>query len=122
MEHRLREGILARFLFWLLDIYVVGLLRSFFYIMETTFQKNQLLFYRRSVWSRLQSVGIRYRMWHPCPGSPQAARPCAGPWRGGPVLAHGSPVLACRDPVLARALYAHAWAQSPQGASEGLGS
>ncbi|XP_062041349.1 LOW QUALITY PROTEIN: telomerase reverse transcriptase-like [Lepus europaeus] len=51
MEHRLREGILARFLFWLLDTYVVGLLRSFFYVMETTFQKNQLLFYRRSVWA-----------------------------------------------------------------------
>ncbi|XP_062067966.1 telomerase reverse transcriptase [Lepus europaeus] len=61
-EHRLREGILARFLFWLLDACVVGLLRSFFYVTETTFQKNRLLFYRKSVWSRLQSVGIRQHL------------------------------------------------------------
>uniref|UniRef100_A0A8C9UJN0 Telomerase reverse transcriptase n=1 Tax=Spermophilus dauricus TaxID=99837 RepID=A0A8C9UJN0_SPEDA len=41
------------------DTYVVGLLRSFFYVTETTFQKNRLLFYRQSTWRRLQSVGVR---------------------------------------------------------------
>uniref|UniRef100_A0A8C5ZS42 Telomerase reverse transcriptase n=1 Tax=Marmota marmota marmota TaxID=9994 RepID=A0A8C5ZS42_MARMA len=58
-EHRLRAEILAKFLFWLVDAYVVGLLRSFFYVTETTFQKNRLLFYRQSTWRRLQSVGVR---------------------------------------------------------------
>nr|XP_040127881.1 telomerase reverse transcriptase isoform X7 [Ictidomys tridecemlineatus] len=58
-EHRLRAEILAKFLFWLVDTYVVGLLRSFFYVTETTFQKNRLLFYRQSTWHRLQSVGLR---------------------------------------------------------------
>lgn len=48
------------FLFWLMDTYVVQLLRSFFYVTETTFQKNRLFFYRKSVWSKLQSIGIRY--------------------------------------------------------------
>ncbi|XP_004411687.1 PREDICTED: telomerase reverse transcriptase isoform X2 [Odobenus rosmarus divergens] len=58
-EHRRREEILARFLCWLMGTYVVELLRSFFYVTETTFQKNRLFFYRKSVWSQLQSIGIR---------------------------------------------------------------
>ncbi|XP_029411640.1 telomerase reverse transcriptase isoform X3 [Nannospalax galili] len=58
-EHRLREGILATFLFWLMDTYVVELLRSFFYVTETTFQKNRLFFYRKSVWNKLQGIGVR---------------------------------------------------------------
>ncbi|XP_052015823.1 telomerase reverse transcriptase isoform X2 [Apodemus sylvaticus] len=61
-EHRLRERILAMFLFWLMDTYVVQLLRSFFYITETTFQKNRLFFYRKSVWSKLQSIGVRQHL------------------------------------------------------------
>ncbi|XP_057608943.1 telomerase reverse transcriptase-like isoform X2 [Chionomys nivalis] len=61
-EHRTRERILATFLFWLMDTYVVELLRSFFYITETTFQKNQLFFYRKSVWSKLQSIGVRQHL------------------------------------------------------------
>ncbi|KAM9253402.1 telomerase reverse transcriptase [Dugong dugon] len=58
-EHRLREEILAKFLFWLMDTYVVGLLRAFFYVTETMFQKNRLFFFRKSVWNKLQSIGIR---------------------------------------------------------------
>ncbi|XP_006893229.1 PREDICTED: telomerase reverse transcriptase isoform X2 [Elephantulus edwardii] len=58
-EHRLREEILAKFLFWLMDTYVVGLLRAFFYVTETMHQKNRLLFFRKSVWRKLQSIGIR---------------------------------------------------------------
>ncbi|CAO2592048.1 Telomerase reverse transcriptase [Lemmus lemmus] len=61
-EHRMRERILAAFLFWLMDTYVVELLRSFFYITETTFQKNRLFFYRKSVWSKLQSIGVRQHL------------------------------------------------------------
>ncbi|XP_010605200.1 telomerase reverse transcriptase [Fukomys damarensis] len=58
-EHRLRERLLATFLFWLMDTCVVELLRSFFYITETTFQRNRLFFYRRSLWRELQSIGVR---------------------------------------------------------------
>ncbi|XP_016067684.1 PREDICTED: telomerase reverse transcriptase [Miniopterus natalensis] len=58
-EHCLREAVLAKFLCWLMGTYVVELLRSFFYVTETTFQKNQLFFFRKSVWSQLQSIGIR---------------------------------------------------------------
>lgn len=59
-EHRLREAVLAKFLCWLMGTYVVELLRSFFYVTETTFQKNRLFFFRKSVWSQLQRIGIRY--------------------------------------------------------------
>ncbi|KAK1345260.1 hypothetical protein QTO34_013970 [Cnephaeus nilssonii] len=58
-EHHLREAVLAKFLCWLMGTYVVELLKSFFYVTETTFQKNQLFFFRKSVWSQLQSIGIR---------------------------------------------------------------
>ncbi|XP_062943554.1 telomerase reverse transcriptase isoform X2 [Cynocephalus volans] len=61
-EHCLREAILAKFLYWLMDTYVAELLRSFFYVTETTFQKNKLFFYRKSVWSKLQSIGMRQHL------------------------------------------------------------
>ncbi|XP_051825766.1 telomerase reverse transcriptase [Antechinus flavipes] len=58
-EHHLREEILAKFVYWLMDTYVVELLRSFFYVTETMFQKNRLFFYRKCIWSKLQNIGIR---------------------------------------------------------------
>ncbi|KAM9199838.1 telomerase reverse transcriptase isoform 2-T2 [Mergus octosetaceus] len=58
-EHRYREEILAKFLYWLMDTYVVELLRSFFYITETMFQKNMLFYYRKCIWGKLQDIGIR---------------------------------------------------------------
>ncbi|XP_010190451.1 PREDICTED: telomerase reverse transcriptase, partial [Mesitornis unicolor] len=58
-EHWYREEILAKFLYWLMDTYVVMLLRSFFYITETTFQKNRLFYYRKLVWGKIQDIGIR---------------------------------------------------------------
>lgn len=48
-----------------MNTYVVELLRSFFYVTETTFQKNRLFFYRKSVWSQLQSIGIKYVVGEP---------------------------------------------------------
>ncbi|XP_053874259.1 telomerase reverse transcriptase isoform X9 [Malaclemys terrapin pileata] len=59
LEHHYREEILAKFLYWLMDTYIVQLLRSFFYITETMFQKNMLFFYRKLVWSKLQNIGMR---------------------------------------------------------------
>ncbi|KFP74663.1 Telomerase reverse transcriptase, partial [Acanthisitta chloris] len=58
-EHCFREELLAKFLYWLMNTYVVELLRSFFYITETMFQKNMLFYYRKFIWSKLQNIGIR---------------------------------------------------------------
>ncbi|XP_027746723.1 telomerase reverse transcriptase isoform X1 [Empidonax traillii] len=58
-EHCFREELLAKFLYWLMDTYIVELLRSFFYITETMFQKNMLFYYRKFVWGKLQNIGIR---------------------------------------------------------------
>ncbi|XP_078056860.1 telomerase reverse transcriptase [Mustelus asterias] len=58
-EHQLREAILSKFLFWLMDTFVVQLLKSFFYITETTFMKNMLFYYRKCVWNEVQRIGVR---------------------------------------------------------------
>ncbi|XP_053916186.1 telomerase reverse transcriptase isoform X2 [Cuculus canorus] len=58
-EHCFREELLAKFLYWLMDTYVIELLRSFFYITETMFQKNMLFYYRKFIWGKLQNIGIR---------------------------------------------------------------
>uniref|UniRef100_A0A8C6FR92 Telomerase reverse transcriptase n=1 Tax=Moschus moschiferus TaxID=68415 RepID=A0A8C6FR92_MOSMO len=42
--------------------YVVELLRSFFYVTETTFQKNRLFFFRKRIWSQLQRLGVRQHL------------------------------------------------------------
>ncbi|XP_069411853.1 telomerase reverse transcriptase isoform X2 [Ovis canadensis] len=61
-EHRRREAVLGRFLRWLMGAYVVELLRGFFYVTETTFQKNRLFFFRKRVWSQLQRLGVRQHL------------------------------------------------------------
>ncbi|KAM3929821.1 telomerase reverse transcriptase [Leptodactylus fuscus] len=61
-EHLLREKILSKFLFWLMDTYVIQLLKAFYYITETSFQKNRLFFYRKSIWGQLQKIGIKKHM------------------------------------------------------------
>ncbi|ELR57435.1 Telomerase reverse transcriptase, partial [Bos mutus] len=61
-EHRQREAVLGRFLHWLMGAYVVELLRSFFYVTETTFQKNRLFFFRKRIWSQLQRLGVRQHL------------------------------------------------------------
>ncbi|XP_037984065.1 telomerase reverse transcriptase [Motacilla alba alba] len=58
-EHCFREELLAKFVYWLMGTYVVELLRSFFYITETMFQKNMLFYYRKFIWGKLQNIGIR---------------------------------------------------------------
>ncbi|XP_015474090.1 telomerase reverse transcriptase isoform X3 [Parus major] len=58
-EHCFREELLARFLYWMMGTYVVELLRSFFYVTETMFQKNMLFYYRKFIWGKLQNIGIR---------------------------------------------------------------
>ncbi|KAL8173204.1 UNVERIFIED_CONTAM: hypothetical protein K2H54_042332 [Gekko kuhli] len=57
-EHQFRTRLLSKFLFWLMDSYVVQLLWSFFYITEAEFQKNLLFFFRKAVWRKLQSLAV----------------------------------------------------------------
>ncbi|KAJ8346585.1 hypothetical protein SKAU_G00279860 [Synaphobranchus kaupii] len=58
-EHRYRERLLGLFLAWLLEGYVVGLVRAMFYVTECGGQKNILRFYRAKVWNKLQQLSFR---------------------------------------------------------------
>lgn len=54
-----RTQILGQFLAWLLDGYVVGLVRACFYVTESMGQKNALRFYRQEVWAKLQDLAFK---------------------------------------------------------------
>uniref|UniRef100_UPI0037E8C812 telomerase reverse transcriptase n=1 Tax=Semicossyphus pulcher TaxID=241346 RepID=UPI0037E8C812 len=54
-----RTQILGQFLAWLLDGYVVGLVRACFYATESVGQKNAVKFYRQEVWAKLQDIAFR---------------------------------------------------------------
>ncbi|XP_078123814.1 telomerase reverse transcriptase isoform X1 [Sander vitreus] len=54
-----RTQILGQFLAWLLDGYVVGLVRACFYVTESVGQKNVVRFYRQEVWAKLQDIAFR---------------------------------------------------------------
>ncbi|KAK2921289.1 telomerase reverse transcriptase [Channa argus] len=54
-----RTQILGQFLAWLLDGYVVNLVRVCFYVTESVGQKNALRFYRQEVWTKLQELAFR---------------------------------------------------------------
>ncbi|KAK7898605.1 hypothetical protein WMY93_019458 [Mugilogobius chulae] len=54
-----RTQILGQFLAWLLDGYVVGLVRACFYVTESVTQKNALRFYRQEVWTKLQDLAFK---------------------------------------------------------------
>ncbi|XP_054461486.1 telomerase reverse transcriptase [Anoplopoma fimbria] len=54
-----RTQILGQLLAWLLDGYVVGLVRACFYVTESMGQKNALRFYRQEVWAKLQDLAFR---------------------------------------------------------------
>lgn len=59
-----RTQILGQFLAWLLDGYVVGLVRACFYATESMGQKNAIRFYRQEVWAKLQDLAFRYACVH----------------------------------------------------------
>lgn len=59
-----RTQILGQFLAWLLDGYVVALVRACFYVTESMSQKNAVRFYRQEVWSKLQDLAFRYTHTH----------------------------------------------------------
>nr|ABC47309.1 telomerase reverse transcriptase [Epinephelus coioides] len=54
-----RTQILGQFLAWLLDGYVVSLVRACFYVTESVGQKNAVRFYRQEVWAKLQDLAFR---------------------------------------------------------------
>uniref|UniRef100_A0A3Q3R2L7 Telomerase reverse transcriptase n=1 Tax=Monopterus albus TaxID=43700 RepID=A0A3Q3R2L7_MONAL len=54
-----RTRILGQLLAWLLDGYVVSLVRACFYVTESVGQKNALRFYRQEVWAKLQELAFR---------------------------------------------------------------
>ncbi|XP_029022651.1 telomerase reverse transcriptase isoform X2 [Betta splendens] len=58
-ERSYRTQILGQFLAWLLDGYVVSLVRACFYVTESVGQKNALRFYRQEVWAKLQELAFR---------------------------------------------------------------
>ncbi|KAK5598907.1 hypothetical protein CRENBAI_002116 [Crenichthys baileyi] len=54
-----RTQILGQFLTWLLDGFVVGLVRACFYATESVGQKNAIRFYRQEVWAKLQDLAFK---------------------------------------------------------------
>ena len=54
-----RTRVIGQFLAWLLDGYVLGLVRACFYVTESMGQKNTLRFYRHEVWAKLQELAFR---------------------------------------------------------------
>uniref|UniRef100_A0A6Q2Z186 Telomerase reverse transcriptase n=1 Tax=Esox lucius TaxID=8010 RepID=A0A6Q2Z186_ESOLU len=54
-----RTRLLGQLLAWLLDGYVLFLVRAMFYVTESFGQKNALRFYRYQVWAKLQELAFR---------------------------------------------------------------
>ncbi|XP_058474618.1 telomerase reverse transcriptase [Solea solea] len=54
-----RTQILGQFLAWLVDGYIVSLVRACFYVTECVGQKNALRFYRHEIWAKLQDLAFR---------------------------------------------------------------
>ncbi|KAM9737197.1 LOW QUALITY PROTEIN: telomerase reverse transcriptase [Menidia menidia] len=57
-----RTRVLGQFLAWLLEGFVVGLVRACFYATESTGQKNAIRFYRQEVWAKLQESAFRVHL------------------------------------------------------------
>ncbi|XP_066525118.1 telomerase reverse transcriptase isoform X2 [Hoplias malabaricus] len=58
-EQRYREWILAQFLMWMMNSFVLGLVKALFYVTETMGRKHALRFYRREIWTKLQQLAFR---------------------------------------------------------------
>ncbi|KAG7280457.1 hypothetical protein CRUP_033758 [Coryphaenoides rupestris] len=54
-----RTRVIGQLLTWLLDSYVVGLVRACFYVTESMGQKNTLRFYRHEMWAKMQELAFR---------------------------------------------------------------
>ncbi|KAL0961749.1 hypothetical protein UPYG_G00331210 [Umbra pygmaea] len=54
-----RTRLLGQLVAWLLDGYVLSLVKAVFYVTESMGQKNILRFYRHQVWAKLQELAFR---------------------------------------------------------------
>ncbi|CAH1244027.1 TERT [Branchiostoma lanceolatum] len=54
LEFQTRRAVLGKLVWWLFNNFVITVLKSYFYITETTAQRNQVLYYRSSVWKMLK--------------------------------------------------------------------
>lgn len=57
-ELSLRTKIFHAFLLWLFDSVIIPLLGTTFYVTETMMHRNQMFFYRREVWTRINTLGF----------------------------------------------------------------
>ncbi|XP_035699547.1 telomerase reverse transcriptase-like [Branchiostoma floridae] len=58
-EFHTRSAVLGKLVWWLFNNFVITVLRSYFYITETTTQRNQVLYYRSSLWKMLKTRFLR---------------------------------------------------------------
>lgn len=57
-DSRKRRELLAEFLFWLFDSFLIPLLRFHFYITESSSQRNRLLYFRHDVWKKISEPAL----------------------------------------------------------------
>ena len=57
-EYRKREMLVTKFFVWLMNCYIVPLLRNAFAITESVHRRNHLLFYRKAVWTNAQNEAL----------------------------------------------------------------
>ncbi|XP_064614609.1 telomerase reverse transcriptase-like [Liolophura sinensis] len=55
VDHKSRVAILSSCVWWLFSNYVMVILKTYFYITDTTRFRNKLFFYRKAVWNRLKN-------------------------------------------------------------------
>jgi hypothetical protein len=53
-----RRELLAEFLYWLFDSFVIPLLRAHFYITESGIDRNRIFYFRHDVWKRLSEPAL----------------------------------------------------------------
>lgn len=53
-----RRQLLAEFLYWLFDSFLVPLLRTHFYITESGVHRNRLFYFRHDVWKKLSEPAL----------------------------------------------------------------
>lgn len=53
-----RRQLLAEFMYWLLDSFVIPLLRAHFYITESNVDRNRVFYFRHDVWEKLSKPAL----------------------------------------------------------------
>lgn len=65
-----RRELLAEFLYWLFDSFLIPLIRAHFYVTETSAAKNRLFYFRHDVWKKLSEPALnqlKLNMFEPLP-------------------------------------------------------